>query len=346
MKLDNSDQIVVSGVGPVYPGAVGVQQFRDAIGEPSRAACHLGDEWFDAVRFFGRQGFKYWTAATKYAVAASKLALEHGSFEPKLHDPEQVGVFLGTNFGVYRVLENLDRIVRHTGAQDLSPLDAPNFSVNIPASVVSSRYGFRAFNISFTDAIVSGLQALLFGVNAIRQKRAEVVLAGATEDLPPSLAAEVMGVSAVMGGACMFLLERLNSVRARGGSAYTQVMGGALHFLAPTDAGNLEAEQELTEMIYDDLDTVSFRSHRVHVCSLSSPLELNQVVQRVVREVLKKKGINVEQQKAVEVDGALMSVSPLVHLARIAVLGEEGVIVATSPHGHIAILVVKKPSYS
>src|SRR5207248_717085 len=127
--------VAVTGIGLVCPGGASPTELLTN-GRPDG-----GTDWFDPERYLGRRGFKYLTPATRYLLAAANLALEDASLEDWAGYPSETrAVVAGTNFAAVPVLDQLNRIIVDEGADALSPAQAPNFSVNIPASHVSLRH--------------------------------------------------------------------------------------------------------------------------------------------------------------------------------------------------------------
>lgn len=146
------------------------------------ATGYIDPSWFDPRPYLGERGYKYHSPATRM-LAAATVALERKLPEPAQR--EHWGVVVGTNFGNFDVLAEFAATIANSGADALPPMAAPNFSVNVAASQLAIRHGLRAFNITLTQDIRAGADALLEGMLAVAAGRAAAVIAGAVEPTIP-----------------------------------------------------------------------------------------------------------------------------------------------------------------
>jgi hypothetical protein len=268
------------------------------------------------------------------ALDDARLSVDHYPLDEK-------GVIIGTNFAVASVHEAMDAVIMNESSDGLSPMEAANFSVNLAASHISIKHRFRAFNISFTNPMVAGIEALLFGANAIRQGRAQMVVAGATEDTPATPAAEALGVPLAPGGACTLVLESLASAQERQARPYGVLGAGALRFINPRHLHDSAAYERLVERIMHDLARlVPPETTTVHYCPLTAHFPLNQAVDAIICDVLNKRQIEVMQHTFFGATGAHITVSPLLQLGALLHHHGSGLLVATSPHGHVALMMI------
>lgn len=328
------EPVVITGIGPMCPGAVSVAELLSA--GPEREAPDEG--WFDAPRFLGAKGYKYLTAPTRYLLAATAQAFADAGLRDGDYPPEGKGVFVGTNFAAHRTLEDMDRDILEEGADALQPMNAPNFSVNIPSSQLSIKHKLQAFNITLTAAMVAGLQAVHLGAEAIRAGRARLVVAGATEDTPTAVAG-LLGAPFVTGAACALTLESAEGARRRGAREYAQI-GESFLFLAnpmrPTSQDALAARLDgaLRRMV-----PVADGPVAVAVAPGGSPL--SRAASEMVRASLERRGIGVAPASFVGASGAFITASPVLQLAGLAAGPGRGLLVATSPQGHVALLAIE-----
>src|SRR5438128_6657563 len=162
MMRPTTEAVVLTGIGPVSSDALSVQALVAATRNPwptSDRARSL--DGFVPEHFLGKRGLRFLTPPTQYILAATQLALEDAHLHGESgYAPEDIGVVVGTNFAIHPVVENLHRTVLTSGAEAIQPMDAPNFSVNIPASHVAIRHKLRAFNVTLTSLLVAGLEAV------------------------------------------------------------------------------------------------------------------------------------------------------------------------------------------
>ncbi|WP_051900077.1 beta-ketoacyl synthase N-terminal-like domain-containing protein [Streptomyces aureus] len=229
--------LVISGLGPVATFAVG----RGELAEAPRAdaapetAPDAGQglwprplEGFDPVRLLGRKGWRFLPEAARYALAAARLADEDAGVRP---GEGPTGVVMGTNFAADETVDRFDRATLSEGVRGISPLEAPNFSINVAASQVSIDRGYRAFNITLIDLFTAGSAALLTACQAIDEGRASAALAGATEGRPPRAATADLAPVLDEGAACVVRIERADDARERAARPYATVVAGAQLFV-------------------------------------------------------------------------------------------------------------------
>jgi hypothetical protein len=333
--------VVITGIAPVCRHAVSIAELQKAnavpeCGEPLPSG---GDDWFDPARFLGARGYKYWTQATRYILAATGLALQDAGLSANPYGPNDIGVCLGTNFANSKLIQELDRTALTEGPELLSPMIGPNFSINIPSSMVSIKYGFKAFNITLTTALVAGLEALICAKETLLRGRAKMVIAGALEDTPPSPVNELLGNTRGYGGACAFVLEPLSEAVRRDAKIYAKLGRGSMRFINPEILENNDRKEwgkNILRQMMDD--TLPGRRKAIDYLSLTYPLEFNRKVNQYLCETLTEKNIEVHIHNYLGADGSHATVSPLLQLAITSTKDTEGLIVAASPQGHVVSL--------
>lgn len=303
--------VVVTGTGLVCPAASSV----DALLAAGPEGTDPPGDWFDPVAHLGKRGWKYLTPATRYLLAAAGLVLADAKLNPQRLMPESMGVVVGTNFAANPVVSRLDEIVIAKGADWLSPAEAPNFSVNIPASHISMKYAMRAFNLTLTNPIVAGLESVLTLASAMRRGRARLGIVGATEERPNGLS--------VSEGACCLTLEIAADAEERGITARAMVAGGFSRFM-PADA---------------DLQVIG-RALDALIESVDGPLPFTLIGddERLDEFVTARAGAKLVRCRFLGADGRYVTVSPLLQLLGLLTRHGRGLVVATSPHGHIAAI--------
>jgi 3-oxoacyl-[acyl-carrier-protein] synthase II len=173
---------------------------------------------------------------------------------------------------------------------------APNFSINLVASPLSERHGLRAFNVTLTSPVVAGLEAILLGVRAIRTGRADLVVAGATEDLPAAPVGELVGRLTHGGGACAVVLESEAAAGRRCASERSRVLTGTLRFFPAEAAEGQEGAQRLLSLLRQELDQVlPDTPPSLHLCSQSWPFAFNRLVDGLVLQLLRERGVEVSR---------------------------------------------------
>lgn len=330
--------VVVTGIGLVCPHGSSPDDLLSGMQPRWNGA---GEGWFEPERYLGRHGFKYLTPATRYLLAASRLALDDARAGEASYPSEARGVVAGTNFGAAAVLDRMDRTIVADGAGALSPAEAPNFSVNIPASHVSMRHCLQAFNISLTTPMVAGLQSLILLRQVIRRGRAAMGLAAATEDRPPPAAVQAIGAPRGDGAACSFVLERLSDALARGARPRATLMGGFSWFVPSATVATAAGRRPLARAIRANIADLISPGEVVHYSPLSCRFDFNRVVDEIVYECLDGLGARTIRHDYPGSTGEYVTVSPLLQTA--AGIADAGscFVVASSPHGNLAAVSVR-----
>jgi 3-oxoacyl-(acyl-carrier-protein) synthase len=325
--------VVITGTGLVCPAAASVAELLSAngSGDPGERAPDGGVEWFSPARHLGARGWKYLSPATRYLLAAARYALADAVLDPAMAAPNSMGVVVGTNFAAQPVVRRMDRVVIAAGADELSPAEAPNFSVNLPASHISMRYAMRAFNLSLTNPVVAGLEAVLTLASAIRRDRALLGIAGATEEWPGPGAHPAAGE-----GACCLTLERATDASARGSAGRAEVIGGLSRFASPADR---DAASAIGRPLRELLDRSG--SDRLPYASVAGTDEWSRRIDDAVQTVCTGAGVTLVRRRYLGADGSHFTVSGLLQVAGVVAEYGHGLVAATSPHGHIAAVLLR-----
>lgn len=282
--------------------------------------------WFDPVRYLGKRGHKYLTEPTKYLLASAERALEASKFSTECWTPERCGVVVGTNFAVEAELEAIDRAVLSEGAQALMPMQAPNFSVNIPASQISIRKSFRAFNITLTTPLIAGMQSIELAARAISTGRADLVLAATTDGPPPSKGAGMDAEQARPGACAMVLTRGVGASLAASAAAYSP--GPACDVAVAVALAKQLSGRVLRPLRWQH---VAFESERA--CVMKARLTA----------ALEAEGIEASPREALERPERYMTAGPLLALLSLSrdTQGKDVLVTTFSPRGHLAALLLR-----
>jgi 3-oxoacyl-[acyl-carrier-protein] synthase II len=327
-------RVAVTGIGLVSPVAGSPADLAAASRPRPRPGPDAQRPWFDPARYLGPRGWKYLSPATRYLLAAADSALAGSGLDTAARPAEQMAVVTGTNFAASPVVARFDRVVLTEGSQALSPAEAPNFSVNIPASELSVRYGMRGFNLTLTNPMVAGLEAILTLASAVRAGRVTAGLAGATEEPPEDDAAS--------GGACCFVLEARDGAPAR-----TELAGGFSRFLPPGD-GKMPSAALLAAALGDPLRAL-VAGHRdgplpFAVCGAALPRAAgaDSWLPGYCADVCASAGVSLDPRAYPGHRGEDFTVSALLQLAGLAADHGHGLVVCASPHGHVAAVYLRE----
>jgi beta-ketoacyl-acyl-carrier-protein synthase II len=292
-------RVVVTGLGAVTPlgldaastweaavaGTSGVDWIRafDPTEYPVRIAAEVKD--FDAAAIVGPKDARRLERNVVFAVAAAREAWADAGVEG-VH-PARAGILVGSAIGgVVGVLEQ-NEVLRERGHSRVSPHFLPNVLVDTASGQIAIDLGLRGPNYAPVSACATGSHAVGEAAELIRRGDADVVLAGGTEScIHPIILAgfcAMRGLVAeeedptrasrpfdatragfVMGeGACVLMLEELESARSRGARAYAEVLAygtsNDAHHLAQPDPESLG----VAEMMRAALERAGIEPERV-----------------------------------------------------------------------------------
>ncbi len=144
--------------------------------QPASQALQNETDWFDPKLYLGKRGFKYFPRPAQLWLASCNKVLEN-----EILDSETTGVVMGTHFGINSVLNRLDKMILTEGVNGLSPMESPNFCVNLIPSISAIKLGLHRFNATVTTPGSAAFDALWLAAENIMQNKCETVLCGAVE---------------------------------------------------------------------------------------------------------------------------------------------------------------------
>lgn len=247
---------------------------RDGFGEITRFdstnyKTHFAAEvkGYDPLDYFDKKDVRKYDLFSQFAMVAAREAVENSHLTPINTDFDEVGVVLTAGIG--GVTHFYNEVMEHAkgdGVPRFSPYYIPKMILNIPAGMISIRYGFRGPNFATVSACASSAHAISSGFDLIRYGKATAIVAGGAEagiceagiggfnamhalslrnDDPHTASRPfdknrdgfVMGE----GGGCL-VLEELEHALKRGADIYAELVGvgmsgDAYHITAPHPEG-------------------------------------------------------------------------------------------------------------
>jgi 3-oxoacyl-[acyl-carrier-protein] synthase II len=276
--LASERTVVVTGIGPVTPIGVGVEEFwtgatsgRNGIAPitrfdtsnlPATLAGAVDD--FDVSRWLDVKEARRTDRFTHYAVASADLAWDDAG-RPEVNSDRGAVVF-ATGIGGIEWLLNQHSVLLEKGPGRVSPFMVPALMANAAAGHIAMRLGLTGPNFCTVSACASGAHAVGEGYRLVRDGYADVAIVGGSEaaTLPLTVAAFAQMTALTKNpdaetasrpfdadrdgfilseGACALILETEVAARARGASIYAVVAGygasdDAFHITAPDPKGN------------------------------------------------------------------------------------------------------------
>jgi len=270
-------RVVVTGIGPVTPVGIGVEDFWERLtsghtgvslishfdpeGMPVKIAGEIHD--FKPEDWLTPKEVKRTDRCVHFAIAAAKLAWKDAG-EPTV-DHARTGVMFSTGIGGLSSLLAQHKVLLEKGPDRVSPFMVPMLMPNASAGHVAMAFGFTGPNACITTACAAGAHAVGEAFRLIKYGLADVCIAGGTEAsiLPLTVAgfAQMQALSrnqdpakasrpfdkhrdgfVLSEGAGAMVLEDADRAVARGARIYAEVAGygasaDAHHITAPEPEG-------------------------------------------------------------------------------------------------------------
>ncbi|OEU85635.1 beta-ACP synthase [Streptomyces abyssalis] len=194
-------RVVITGVGVLAPGGIGVKSFWSLLSEGRTAT--RGITFFDPSAFRSRvaaeadfdaelhglspQEIRRMDRAAQLGVVTAREALADSGLELAGVDPHRMGVTIGSAVGATTGLDDEYRVVSDDGRLDLvDHTYAPQHLYNyfVPSSFsaeVAWAVGAEGPNTVVSTGCTSGIDSVGHAVDLIREGTADVMIAGATD---------------------------------------------------------------------------------------------------------------------------------------------------------------------
>jgi 3-oxoacyl-[acyl-carrier-protein] synthase II len=137
---------------------------------------------FDASPYFSDRDQKRYSRNIQYAVSAASDAVKNSGLNVDSLDKSRAGVILASGMGGMDVYYDTSATLVNKGPRRVSPFFIPMAITNMAAGEVSIRFGFMGPNFTTTSACASSNHALIAAADQIRLGRADVMLAGGSEE--------------------------------------------------------------------------------------------------------------------------------------------------------------------
>ena len=291
-------RVVMTGIGVRAPGGVGTKAFWDlltsgrtatrriSLFDPSPFRSQVGGEVdFDAVlEGFTPREIRRMDRATQFAVACTRDAVADSGIDLSAGDPHRLGVSLGSAVASATSLEREYLVMSDRGRdrvvdpQYLSPHMFDYLSPGIMPAEVAWSVGAEGPVTMVSDGCTSGLDAVGYAVQLIREGTVDAMIAGAADTpISPIVVACFDAIKAtttrnddpehasrpfdnsrngfvLAEGSAMFVLEEYEAAKARGAHIYAEVTGYATRSNAYHMTGLKKDGREMAEAIRMALD--------------------------------------------------------------------------------------------
>jgi 3-oxoacyl-[acyl-carrier-protein] synthase II len=279
--MRETPRIVVTGMGAVTPLGLGVpalwqgvKEGRSGVGPITRFetdgfdttfAAEVKD--FDPLSVLDRKEARRTDRVIQYALAASDEALRTSELRITPDNADRIGVLIGSGIGGIETLGDNFATLASRGPGRISPFLVPMMIADMPAGMVSIRYGAKGPNYAPVSACATSGHAIGEAAAIIQRGDADVMIAGGTE--APVVPIAIAGFNSaralstrnddpehasrpfdatrdgfVMGeGSAVMILERLEHALDRGAPILAEVTGygataDAYHITMPDEIGS------------------------------------------------------------------------------------------------------------
>ncbi|MFE3886483.1 beta-ketoacyl-[acyl-carrier-protein] synthase family protein [Streptomyces lydicus] len=190
-------RVVVTGCGVVSPvgnttadfwaallaGRSGVRPVTrfDVSGLPVRIGGDVTG--FDTTGYLTPQEARRSDRFTQYAVVAAAQAMRAaGLDEAPGTDPHRFAAVIGSGYGAAHAIQQQHDVLKEQGPRRVSPYHSVLTATDHPVSLLSIKYGIGGPSCAVSAACATGAVALGEATELIRSGRADIALAGGTDD--------------------------------------------------------------------------------------------------------------------------------------------------------------------
>ncbi len=192
---DDTQRVVVTGMGAVTPLGCSVESFWDGLVsgrsgirrveafDISEYPCKIAGEAldFDATDWMDPKDAKRNDRYTQMAVAASKMAVKDAAIEGKIADLFRFGCIIASGMGGLDTIEKQTFRLFESGPRRVSPFMIPMLISNMASGVVAIEVQARGPNYGIVSACASASHAIADAMRMLRAGEADVMLAGGSE---------------------------------------------------------------------------------------------------------------------------------------------------------------------
>lgn len=188
--------VVITGIGIVSPIGIGKDAFWTSLQEnvsgikpvtlfdTAAIKSKLGGEItnFTPEDILDKKGLRNMDRATKLLLCAGQLALNDAGLNITDANSTSCGISVGTTLGSLWSISEFDKSALRDGPHYVNPAEFPNTVINSPPSQLAIRMKIKGPCATIASGFTSSLDAVKYGMDLIKEGRAETVLAGGVEE--------------------------------------------------------------------------------------------------------------------------------------------------------------------
>lgn len=269
-------RVVITGMGAITPIGNNLQEFwqglvkaKNGINrithfDPQEYRSHMAAEVkdFNALEWVDKKTIQRFDRFSVFAVASSVMAFRDAGLDDFPFDAPKCGVIVGSGIGGAQTIQDGIEKLREKGPSAISPFFIPSVIINMAASLVSIRLGFKGPLAAPSVACSTGGNAIGEAYRMIQRGNAVIMAAGSGEaainPMPFAGFCALRAMSSrnddvehasrpfdktrdgfIMGeGSGVVILEELEHAKRRGAKIYAELIGygntaDAFHYTAP-----------------------------------------------------------------------------------------------------------------
>ena len=274
-------KVVVTGLGAITPvgntvsdswsnllagvsGAAMVDSFDTSSFATRFAASVKG---FDVSEYMSAKDARKMDTFIHFGVAAGIQALNDAGLSAEDHDPERIGVAIGSGIGGLPNIETQHSALVNSGPRKMSPFFVPSTIINMIAGNLSIMRGLQGPNVCITTACTTGTHNIGEAARLIKYGDADAMVCGGAEMATCPLGLGGFGAARALStrndnpeaasrpwdvdrdgfvlgdGAGVLVLEEYEYAKARGAEIYCELTGygmsgDAFHMTQPSKNGD------------------------------------------------------------------------------------------------------------
>ncbi len=371
-NLDPNQRMVITGIGPVTPIGIGVDQFWASLSEGRSGVRRVPEleeaglkvqiaadvPEFQASEYMESKAARRMARFSQLAVAASRLAIEDAGIDLSESDPERVASVVNTGGGGVTTIAQQTEVLNQKGPGRVSALFVPMMAGNMASCQVSIELGLRGPAITSLAACAASIYAFIDARQLLLTGEADWALAGGTESNVSALGisglANMQALSRrnddpeaasrpfdrerdgfVFGeGAVICIVESLAAARAREARIYAEIRGGG----RSADAYHITAPDPTGDGAARAMRT-ALRNAQLepesvgYICAHGTSTPLNDAVEtRAIRDVFGAHADQLAVSSVKSMTGHLMGAAGAISTAATALALYHGVLPPTINH--------------
>ena len=189
-------RVVVTGMGPVTPIGIGIDNFWSGLMagksgaapltrfDASRYDTRIGAEVkdFDPLNYIDRKTVQRMDLFAQFAIAAAELAVKDSGINLDTLNRERIGVVFGSGIGgMTTYFKQVHGVHEMQGPERISPFFVPMIISDIAAGYISIRFQVKGPNYATTSACATSAHALADARMLIERGDADIIIAGGSE---------------------------------------------------------------------------------------------------------------------------------------------------------------------